>query len=116
MDEVWRITKPKGQFMIATPYGSSEAYVQDPSHCNPCNERTWSYFDPFDEMTNGALYTNYRPKPWRILENSWYSQGNMEIILEKRLDDPKLHEKDITRNGTLTILKPTWGDNKRGIE
>jgi len=106
MDEAWRILKVGGQFMIATPYGQSAAYVQDPTHCNPCNELTWSYFDPADEMTGGMLYKNYRPKPWRILENSWYSQGNMEVLLEKRKDDRSFHEIELTRNRTLTILRP----------
>ena len=41
MDEAWRILKPKGQFMIATPYAGSVGYYQDPTHCNPCNEFTW---------------------------------------------------------------------------
>ena len=106
MDEAWRILKPKGQFMIATPYGQSAAYVQDPTHCNPCNELTWSYFDPADDMTKGMLYTNYHPKPWKILENSWYSQGNCEILLEKRPDCSKYHTPDITRNRTLTLVMP----------
>ncbi len=77
--------------MISTPYGGSAAYIQDPSHCNPCNEMTWAYFDPIDPTTNGKLYENYRPKPWKIIENSWYTNGNMEILLEKRPDDPSYH-------------------------
>lgn len=106
MDEAWRVLKTDGQFMIATPYGQSAAYIQDPTHCNPCNELTWSYFDPHDDMSGGMLYMNYRPKPWRILENSWYSQGNMEVLLQKRLDDPSYHTVEITKNRTLTIYKP----------
>ena len=55
---------------------------------------TWEYFDPFAPTTNGALYLNYRPKPWKIVDNSWYSNGNMEILLEKRPDDPSYHQSD----------------------
>jgi len=113
MDEAWRVLKSGGQLMIATPYGASDAYIQDPSHCNPCNEKTWCYFDPFDEMTGGLLYQNYKPKPWKIMESSWYSQGNMEIILEKRPDDPSYHNIEITKNKTLIVLKPEWGSHKK---
>ena len=91
MDEAWRILKPKGQFMIATPYGTSTGYIQDPTHCNPCNELTFAYFDPLDATTGGFLYKNYQPKPWHIMENAWYSNGNLEVLLEKRPDDPRYH-------------------------
>lgn len=84
MDEAWRVLGPGGQFMIATPYGGSSAYLQDPSHINPCTDMTWAYFDPLDETTGGKLYENYRPKPWKIVANSWYTNGNLEVVLEKR--------------------------------
>lgn len=93
MDEAWRVLKVGGQFMISTPYGGSSAYIQDPSHCNPCNEMTFCYFDPFDTYTGGKLYENYRPKPWKIVTNSWYSNGNIEVLMEKRIDDPSYHGK-----------------------
>jgi SAM-dependent methyltransferase len=92
MDEAHRILKPKGQFMIATPYAGSIGYWQDPTHCNGCNELTFCYFDPLDATTGGILYQNYHPKPWHILENSWYSNGNLECLLEKRPDDPVYHK------------------------
>lgn len=91
MDEAWRILKPKGQFMIATPYAGSVGYFQDPTHCNPCNEYTWEYFDPFGPLTGGKMYENYRPKPWKIVESSWYQNGNLEVVLEKRIDDRSYH-------------------------
>jgi len=85
MDEVWRILKYGGEFMIATPYAGSHGYWQDPTHCNPCNETTWTYFDPLDPS---GLYRFYRPRPWKIKHSLWRSYGNMEIILEKRRIDP----------------------------
>jgi SAM-dependent methyltransferase len=91
MDEAWRILKPGGQFMISTPYAGSAGYFQDPTHCNPCNEMTWEYFDPLSPTTGGKIYENYRPKPWKIVENSWYNNGNLEVVLEKRKDDPSYH-------------------------
>lgn len=104
MDEAWRVLKTNGQFMIATPYGGSQAYLQDPSHINPCTELTWSYFDPFDPTTNGALYLNYKPKPWKIAENSWFTNGNMEVLLEKRADDPSYHKTNFEN------VKGVWRD------
>lgn len=85
MDECWRILKPGAQFMIATPYAGSKAYYQDPTHCNPCNEATFYYFDPM--RANGVLYSLYKPKPWKIVKIAWANQGNMEVLLEKRLLD-----------------------------
>lgn len=80
MNEWWRIMKPGGQLMIAMPYGWSFGYIQDPTHCNPANEATWTYFDP-----SKLLYEIYKPKPWHILENSlvWQNNGNMNVILVK---------------------------------
>lgn len=84
MNEVWRITKPGGQLAIATPYAGSMGYFQDPTHVNPCNEITWSYFDPEDVRTNGHLYKIYKPKPWKIVHCSYSRVGQLEVILEKR--------------------------------
>lgn len=84
MDEVWRITVPAGQFAIAMPYGWSFGYIQDPTHCNPCNEATWAYFAP--EHPSG-LYNIYRPKPWKIEMLSWDVTGNMEVLLRKIVPD-----------------------------
>ena len=91
MDEVWRILKPGGQFMCVFPHADSYGYRQDPSHVNMINEATLDYFDPYPSHLNGqssALYAVYHPKPWKILANNWSTTGNMEIVLEKRLEDP----------------------------
>lgn len=85
MDEIWRILKTGGQFMIAMPYAGSPGYYQDPTHVNPCNEFTWSYFDP---LSPGRLYYLYFPKPWKIISLQYSPNGNMEIVLEKRKEDP----------------------------
>ena len=88
MNEWWRLAKVGGQLMIATPYAGSFGYYQDPTHCNPCNEATWSYFDPeTDPQTDpDRLWGFYKPKPWKIVSNVWKSYGNIEIVLEKRED------------------------------
>lgn len=84
MDECWRVLKNGGQLRIAMPYGVNDRFVQDPTHCNPCNERTWAYFDPLETWANGQLYSIYKPKPWKIVQNTWQSHGDMLVILEKR--------------------------------
>ncbi len=84
MNEVWRILKPGGKMMIACPYGSSSGQIQDPTHCNPCNEVTWAYFDPLEPNTDGLLWRIYKPKPWRIECNVWDTTANMEVVLIKR--------------------------------
>ena len=78
MDELWRITKPGGQLLISVPYGRSYGFYQDPTHCNPCVEATWTYFDP-----KQFLYQIYKPKPWNIERNAWWETGNMEVVLSK---------------------------------
>ena len=87
MDEIWRIMKPVGQLAIACPHGSSPGFLQDPTHCNPLNETTWSYFDPLCPYTNGLLYRIYRPKPWKIEHLTWNPAANIEVILSKRVED-----------------------------
>lgn len=84
MDEVWRITKVDGEFAISCPHGSSQGYLQDPTHCNALNEVTWAYFDPLEQRTKGALYNIYKPKPWRIKFLTWSPSANIEVVLVKR--------------------------------
>lgn len=90
MDEAWRILKPGGQFMIAVPYATSRGFAQDPTHINMINEVTWIYFDPLHEQDPGAvLYSFYKPKPWKVLANAWTIDGNLEVVLEKRVVQKK---------------------------
>ena len=84
MDELWRVMKPGGQIAIAYPHGSSQGYLQDPTHCNALNETTWAYFDPFEQSTAGMLYAIYKPKPWEIEFLTWSPAANVEVILRKR--------------------------------
>ena len=81
MDEVWRVLRPGGQFLMVFPYGTSYGYVQDPTHVNQINETTFHYFDP--ESPTG-FYRFYQPKPWEIKDNVWNVIGNMEVKLVKR--------------------------------
>ena len=87
MDELWRIMKFDGEVGIVCPHGSSQGFLQDPTHCNPCNEATWAYFDPLEPVTGGQLYTIYRPKPWKIKALNWDPTANIEVVLIKRRID-----------------------------
>lgn len=78
MDEVWRVLKPGGEFAIVTPHGSSQGFLQDPTHCNACNENTFYYFTP-----DHPLYNFYKPKPWSVKARFWSPAGNIEIALVK---------------------------------
>ena len=80
MNELWRIAKEGANLAISMPYGYSDGFLQDPTHCNACNHSTWLYFDPRFE-----LYKIYEPNPWRIEDGfpQWQQNGNMEVILSK---------------------------------
>jgi SAM-dependent methyltransferase len=92
MDEVWRILRVGGQFMISIPYAGSFGYWQDPTHINGITERTWEYFDPDGEYSRGLLYHLYEPKPWKVEVSAYQTEGNMEIVLIKREDKKKYHK------------------------
>lgn len=98
MAEVWRVLKPGCEFMFAVPYAGSPGYYQDPTHVNPCTEKTWAYFDPLE--AGGHLYSIYEPAPFEIKMSSWNMYGNMEVCLVKRQDDPSYH-----RDGKIKYVK-----------
>ncbi len=80
MNELWRLLKPEGQLALSMPYGVNQLFVQDPTHCNPCNERTWQYFDP-----EYPLYQIYKPKPFRVEKGFpvYRSDGCLEVVMRK---------------------------------
>ena len=91
MDECWRVLKPGGQLIASFPYAGSPGYFQDPTHVNPINHVTMSYFDPLAKDSAGNLYnlyTIYRPLPWKLLRCFYDTAGNVEIALDKRKVDP----------------------------
>lgn len=78
MNECWRLLKPGGVLMIATPYATSFGYMQDPTHCSPWNEATPEYF-----ASNRFLYSIYQPKPWKIDRLSYDKHFNLEVAFRK---------------------------------
>jgi SAM-dependent methyltransferase len=81
MNEVWRVLKEGGKFMIAVPHGHSLGFLQDPTHAAPLSEATWVYFDP-----DHPFYNFYRPKPWKVEFVNWDPSGNMEVVMIKRAE------------------------------
>ena len=79
LDEWWRLMRPHGQLLIATPYAGSPRFWQDPSHRHGWMEATAQYFDP-----DYPLWKVYEPRPWKIEENAWHSVHDLNIILSKR--------------------------------
>jgi SAM-dependent methyltransferase len=99
MDEVWRVTKPGGQFISTFPFAGSPGYWQDPTHVNPITHVTMAYFDPLAKDSAGNLYhlyTIYRAKPWKIVKCFYDQNGFMEIAMEKRKIDPSYKTLDDT--------------------
>ena len=81
MDECWRVLMVGARIDIETPYGGSDGFLHDPTHCNPVSELTFEHFDP--EYTR---YMTYQPKPWRIVSLVWTRDGNVNVVLEKRAE------------------------------
>ena len=81
MDELWRVCKVDAEVAIVHPHGSSQGFLQDPTHCNALNQTTWAYFDP---EAGGGLWALYRPKPWKIKTLMWSPAANVEVVLVKR--------------------------------
>lgn len=102
MNEVWRVLKKDGQFAFVVPHASSHGYQQDPTHVNMINETTMHYFDPDPENNTigPQLYNFYKPKPWKVVKQYFNPNGNLEVLLTKRLEDPeryKLQPQDLTQ-------------------
>lgn len=98
MDEVWRVMKPGGQFAFVVPHADSHGYAQDPTHVNMINETTCHYFDPDPEgrSMGPQLYNFYRPKPWKIEQQYYSPQANLEVLLTKRpMDKSYLGQDDL---------------------
>lgn len=75
MDEAWRVMRVGGRLDVETPYGSSDGFLHDPTHCNPCDELTFEHFDP-----DFRRYLTYQPKPWRIVSLRWDRGSNLNVV------------------------------------
>ncbi len=88
MNECWRILKKGGKLAIVTPFGGSEFYYRDPTHCNGCTHETSLYFDPTHPS---EAYSFYEPAPFWIRQNDFMVEGNLEWVLEKLADKGDYH-------------------------
>jgi predicted SAM-dependent methyltransferase len=80
MDECWRVLMMGAYLDIETPHGASDVYLHDPTHCNPVTEVTWEYFDK-----DCARYQVFQPKPWAIRTIHATRDGNVNVVLVKRV-------------------------------
>jgi hypothetical protein len=86
LNECWRIMRPDGQLLIATPYAGSPRFWQDPTHCHGWLEATPQYFD-----CDYPLWDVYRPRCWKLELNNWQPYGDLNVILAKRGGDHPQH-------------------------
>lgn len=84
MNECHRCLAPGGQLWLSMPYANSFGYCQDPTHCNPWNEATFTYF-----ITGEPLYEVYKPLPWKCDKLTYAVNGNIEAVMVKGASDEK---------------------------
>jgi len=92
MNDAWRVLKYDAQFALIYPHGSSQGFLQDPTHCHAMNETVWAYFDPLEPNTQGNLYKFYTPKPWKVESLTWSPIANVEVVLRKRREDTSYYD------------------------
>lgn len=119
MDEIWRIMQPDGQFAFVVPYAGSPGYWQDPTHVNGITESTLLYFDPDPEgkYAGQTYYQFYEPKPWKIEKLAYNTNGNLECVLRKRIDDKSYHQdpindvvQEVSSNARVEEVKKYFSD------
>jgi SAM-dependent methyltransferase len=95
-NEMWRILKPNHQLALATPYGRSNGFLQDPTHCNPFIEITFQYFDP-----RFPLFDIYSPQPWTVAKGfpAWQDNGTLEVLMSKMTEDEAAQIAEDRRQG-----------------
>lgn len=86
MNEIWRVMQEGGQLAMVMPYAGSPGFMRDPTHINNINEETWDYFSPISRNYGHGLWQFYEPKPWKVDQNMWNSDGNLEVVLRKLPD------------------------------
>jgi len=82
MDELWRIIRPDGQLLLSAPYAGSWGDAAHPAHYGCPNEATFSFFDPDYPLYQACSYK--KPKPWKLVRNSYDMRGCLEVIMEPR--------------------------------
>lgn len=89
-DEVWRLLKPEGKFIVAVPYAGSVGAYQDPTHVRPgFNERTFWYFCPIVNNEPSPLYNIYKPRPYKIVYEDIQHGQYVNVVLEALKSTPE---------------------------
>jgi SAM-dependent methyltransferase len=90
-NEAWRVLRPYGQLLVATPYAGSYGSFLDPTHTrNGYVPDTFNYFDP-----SHNLYSIYKPRPFKVVSCQYALEGNINVIMEaiKGLKEPTVVTK-----------------------
>jgi len=74
INEVWRVTQSGGVLFLVTPYGGSNRWHKDPTHCASWTELTPKYF-----IEGAEEYKIYQPKPWELISSTWLPTGDLEV-------------------------------------
>ena len=72
----YRLLQPGGEFLIVAPTASNQAFLQEPTFCNPVIEST---FTPSTRNTRPACGSVYQPAPWRIVSLEWDAATVLEV-------------------------------------
>jgi predicted SAM-dependent methyltransferase len=81
MNEIWRILKPGGQFLIHVPDARHAEWATDISHVRPYMPESFDHFDPDTEL--GKMFPFYSDRKWKIVEREAHNK-NLSFKLEKR--------------------------------
>lgn len=86
MEELWRITKPRGVIKISVPHFSSDNYFTDITHKHPFSSRSFDFFDPRYSERMHPFYTHAK---FRVIKKII---GFSEILPSGRKHPPNLYK------------------------
>ena len=81
LNEIWRILKPSGEFLIHVPDARHPEWATDITHVRPYMPSSFDHFDPDTEL--GQMFPFYSERKWQITERS-ESNKNLTFRLLKR--------------------------------
>ena len=81
LNEIWRILKPGGEFLIHVPDARHPEWATDITHVRPYMPSSFDHFDPDTEL--GQMFAFYSERKWQITERT-ESNKNLTFRLVKR--------------------------------
>ena len=110
MNEIWRILRPGGRIVAATPCWPSKAVFSDPTHTNPLSDQTHFYFsDHVWARKNGyGFYGSFR-----TVVTGWTSPGLHPMLWNKNSRESAPMAVGILSLGRISqrILRRRTSDN-----